>query len=140
MNYREIIYHLPSKKPKPILVKFVWSDDVFRVLAKSRELKKPRFVKPDPSPLQSKHESILLKERWSLIQSGESHNSIKIHNSKLFLNKKLYGFVDSTNVFRLSTLHLDKASENSTPLGDGHVSVSHVWAQSVGLGGSDKSS
>ena len=117
------------------------SDDVLRVLTKSRELKKPTFVKPDLSLLQRKCESILLKERWSFIQSGESCNSIKICNSKLFLNKKLYGFcIDSTNVFHLSTIHPDKASEYSTPLGDEHASVSHVRAQSVGPGGSDESS
>ena len=127
-----------SKKPRHILVKFVWSDDVFRVLTKSRELKKPTVVKPDLSPLQRKHESILLKERWSLIQSDESHNSIKFRNSKLFLNNKLYGFVDSTNVFQLSTTHPDKVSENSTLPGDEHGSASHVQAQNVvGLGGSD---
>ena len=80
-----------------------------------------------------------LREDGYLIQSGESRNSIKIYNSKLFLNNKLYGFVDSTNVFQLSTTHPDKASENSTPLGDEHDSVSHVQARSVGPGGSEES-
>ena len=64
-------YTKKSMKPRPILVKFVPSEDVLCVLTKSRKLKKPISVKPDLSPLQRKHESILLKESWSLIQSGE---------------------------------------------------------------------
>ena len=70
-------YIKKSTKPRPILVKFAQSDDILCVLTKSKDLKKPIFMKPDLSPLQRKHESILLKEKWSLIQSGESRNSIK---------------------------------------------------------------
>ena len=81
VHFRLEKYTKESKKPKPILVTSVRSEDVFCVLAKTRELKKLTFVKRDLSPLQRKHESILLNERWSLIQSGESHNSINIQNS-----------------------------------------------------------
>ena len=38
-------------------------------------------------------ESILLKERWSLIQSGIPRNSIRLRNSSLLVNKKLHGQV-----------------------------------------------
>ena len=58
-------YTKESKKLRHILAKFVQSDDVFRVLAKSRELRKPTFVKPDLSPLQRKQKSILLRESTS---------------------------------------------------------------------------
>ena len=94
-------YTKEPKRARPILVKCVWLDDVFCVLGKARERKKPTFVKSDLSLLQRKQESILLEQRWSLIQSSESQNSIKIHNSKLFLKNKLHEFVDSTNVFQL---------------------------------------
>ena len=43
-------YTKESKKPRPILVKFVQSDDVYRVLAKAGELKKPSFVKAWAQP------------------------------------------------------------------------------------------
>ena len=72
-----------------------------------------------------------------LIQSGKSRHSIKIRNSKLFLNNKLHGFVDSSDTFQLCTTHLDQASDNSSPPGEGH---DNVQAHSAEPGGSDKSS
>jgi len=42
------------------------------ILANRASLPPPRLVKPDTSPEERMIESILLKERWSLIQSG--HN------------------------------------------------------------------
>ena len=86
-----------NNKPRPILVHFVRTADVSSVLAKRRSLKKPYFIKPIMSKEQQKIESILLKERWNLIQSGISRTQIRIRDSNIYVNKKLYGkVVDST--------------------------------------------
>ena len=46
---------------------------------------------------QRKIESILLKERWNLIQSGISRTQIRIRDSNIYVSKKLHGkVVDST--------------------------------------------
>lgn len=92
-------YSEQSSRPRPILVKFVRSSDAFRVLSKSRSLKKPFHVKPDLSPSQRVRDSVLLKERWSLITNGVPRASIKIRGSKLYVNQVLHGSLDSSNVF-----------------------------------------
>ena len=43
------------------------------------------------SPDERINESLLLKERWNLIQSGIERKSIKIQSTKIFANKKLVG-------------------------------------------------
>ena len=88
-----------SDRPRPILVKFVRAVDATCLLSRTRDFKKPVFIKPDLSPDQRRRESILLKERWSLIESGVSRSRIKIRNSKLYLDKAVFGFLTSDNVF-----------------------------------------
>jgi len=41
-------------------------------------------------------ESILLKERWALIQKKTECKSIKISGSKIFVNNKLHGEVKNS--------------------------------------------
>ena len=83
-------YSAVSKKPRPILVKFVQSADAYSLLSKSGDFRRPAYVKPDLSLNQRKRESVLLRERWSLIESGTPRSSIRIRQSKLFLNNVLY--------------------------------------------------
>lgn len=66
-------YAANSKKARPILVKFVRSADVTILFSRIKEIP----LKPDLSLTQRKMESILLKERWALIQSGITRNHIK---------------------------------------------------------------
>jgi len=40
------------------------------------------------TPDERKIESILLKERWTLIQKDTERRAIKIQGNKIFLNKK----------------------------------------------------
>ena len=71
--------------------------DISSILGKRRSLKRPYSVKPIMSKEQQKNESILLKERWNLIQSGVSRTQIRICDSNMYVNKKLHGkVVDST--------------------------------------------
>ena len=69
-------------KPRPILVHFVRMADISSILAK-KSLKRPYSVKPIMSKEQQKIESILLKERWNLIQSGVSRTQIRIRDSNI---------------------------------------------------------
>ena len=73
-----------------------WPTSLYSILAK-RSLKRPYSVQPIMSKEQQKNESILLKERWNLIQSGVSRTQIRICDTNMYVNKKLHGkVVDST--------------------------------------------
>jgi len=80
-------------KDRPIMVKFVRSHDVVSVLSNRKNLAShPGIsIKPDLSPAQRKAESILLKERRSLINSGVAKEDIKIKGNALLVNKAKYG-------------------------------------------------
>ena len=82
-------------RPRPILVKLNRAIDATSVLANRSSLKPPLFIKPDLSPAERATESILLKERWSLIQLGHSRKSIKINSQRgcIYLNNKMHGSV-----------------------------------------------
>ena len=45
------------------------------------------------SPTERATDSILLKQRWSLIQSGTDRQSLRIRGSRLYCNSRLYGQV-----------------------------------------------
>ena len=72
--------------------------DVSKVLAKRSLIQPPYSVKPYLSKEEQRCESALLKERWSLIQSGTSRESIKIRlkDGVIMVDSKLYGKWDST--------------------------------------------
>ena len=77
-------------RPRPILAKLSQSADVSSILSKRGSLNKPISIKPDLSLEDRRLEAILLKERWSLIQSGTNRRNIKIRNKCLFVTNKLY--------------------------------------------------
>ena len=88
-------------RPRPILVKL---HRAATILANRSSLAPPIFIKPDLSPTERDIESILLKERWSLIQNGHSRKSIKLNSqcSCIYLNNQLYGKVINSQ-FQRST-------------------------------------
>jgi len=49
----------------------------------------PIYIKPDLSPEERAKESILLKERWGLIQKGAERKQIKLRNGALFVDNQL---------------------------------------------------
>ena len=79
--------------PRPILIKFVRVADVTSILSKRKNLSHPYSIKPDMSPDQRLQESILMKERWSLIQSGASCSHIRIRGNSIYIHGKLHGRV-----------------------------------------------
>ena len=102
-----------ASKPRPILANLTRVSDVQEVLSKVNRLSKPIVIKPDLSLQQRKIESILLKERWSLIQQGQPRSTIKIRNSKLYVDNSLYGSSNGTS-FNIAhnTLNLNLSSES----------------------------
>ena len=80
-----------ASRPRPLLIKFVRVADVSNILSKKRALLKPYSLKPDLSYKQRVIESNLLKERWSLIQSGTNRSDINIRGNNLYLSGKLHG-------------------------------------------------
>ena len=78
-------------RPRPLLVKFVRVSDVNKILSKVRLIPKPYVLKPDMSLAQRIRDSVILKERWKLIQSGIERKNIKIKNDCLYVNNQLHG-------------------------------------------------
>ena len=85
-----------ASRPRPILVKFVRIADVTKIFANKRNLSPPFSIKPDMSRAQRLQESVLMRERWCLIQSGVSRNSIRVKGDSLYLNHKLHGCVSNS--------------------------------------------
>jgi len=61
-----------------ILVSFLRSAGASMALSKISEFKRPNFIKPDLSPEERANESVLLKQRWALIQKGVERKQFKI--------------------------------------------------------------
>ena len=108
-----------------VLVKFIRTLDVSSILSKRSVLRPPINIKPDMFPEERLRDSILLKERWSLIQSGISRSDIKIRKSHLYVKNKPYGqyqnsvFVHSVPpASSLAGISHDQAS--IAPLSDSH--------------------
>ena len=97
-------YHEQLKQPRPLLVKLNRSIDASALLLKARSLPKTIRIKPDISQADRLVESLLLKERWSLIQNSIDRKVIKIRSNKIFVHKKLHGQVINST-FVLSQSH-----------------------------------
>ena len=89
--YRLGKYRPLHKRPRPVLIQLNRTSDVSEILAKRGSVKKPIVIKPDLSPEQRKCETTLMRKRWALIQSGVDRASIKIRQSKLYINNVIHG-------------------------------------------------
>ena len=90
--YRLGRFSIDNKKPRPLLVKFIRAADATSVLSKRGSLRNSTLsIKPDMLPTERKCESILLKERWSLIQSGVPCAVIRVLGSRLLVRNKTQG-------------------------------------------------
>ena len=76
--YRLGKYSAEANRPRPILVKFLRYTDVSNILYSKSKLSKPVYVKPDLSAEEREMESLLLKERRSLIEKGIGRQFIKL--------------------------------------------------------------
>ena len=115
-----------SRYPRPILVKLTRSMDVHSILSQRSNLPEGIVIKPDLSIAERKSESLLLKERFCLIQSGTDKRDIKIRLPILYLRGKKYAeVVNSTLVKTPSSAHSvsEVNSANTSPSSD---STEHV--------------
>ena len=87
----------PSKtRPRPLLLKLTWIIDVDNVLFNRSNIPDGILVKPDMNHEERHREAILLKERWSLMNSGVDKKHIKIRGTKLFVKDLIHGEIISS--------------------------------------------
>ena len=119
--YRLGKFNPQKHKPRPILVRLIRIADVNCILSNRRVLSSPIIIKPDMTPEERHRESVLLKERWNLIQAGIPKNVIKIQESRLYVKNRLHGqFKDS--IFVPSSTSQTNGSSSSSAV----QSVSHT--------------
>ena len=73
-----------------MLVKFLRATDVTSILKSKTQVKSPVYVKPDLSPEEQTKRSLLLKERWLLIQKVTDRRNIKLRNNSILVNDQPY--------------------------------------------------
>ena len=77
-------------------------------------------IKPDMTPDEKQKEALLLKERWSLLQSGVNKADVKIRSGSIYVKGKKHGYI-SNSVFHLAnasppTMSVDSDStDNASP-------------------------
>ena len=104
--------------PRPILIKFLRSTEANVALSKITSFQAPVQIKPDLTPEERKAESALLKERWTLMQLGFDKKRIKIRNKGIFVENKLYGRFQNSEICRSQynpPLQLDSNSDPASP-------------------------
>ena len=75
----------------PFLLSLFRVADISRIFANRRKLPTAISVKPDMFSAERKKHSILMQERWDLIQSGVLRKDIKIRGDSLYVSNKKYG-------------------------------------------------
>ena len=90
-------YNEHSKQPRPVLVRFNRAIDRSLLLSKAGTLSGGIRIKPDLSLKDRSIQSLLLKERWRLIQQGMERKTIKIRSNTIHIANKIHGqVIDST--------------------------------------------
>ena len=144
--YRLVIFSQHLRCPRPLLVKLIRVADVSSVLSKRGLLSHPVFIKPDLTPEERERDSVLLKERWSLIQSGVVRRDIRIRDSRLYVKNKLYYGHVNRSEFQYSPdyptfIHTSQATThvNDTLSDDADKLQSIVPSRAVAMSQSPKS-
>jgi len=107
-------YQEESRRPRPVLIKFNRAIDVSILLSKTSALPTGVRIKPDMNSEERHTESLLLKERWSLIQREINRKLIKIRGNKIFVNNKLHGEVKNRNLVLSQVVPSDDPMESSS--------------------------
>ena len=104
-------------RTRPLCVKFARSCDVTTVLSNRHKMSKvdhPNvFIKPFMTNAERKVESLLLKERRTLIDSGVERKQIKIRGNSLYINKTKVGSANEDIFIRCQ--QLQDQSHDPTP-------------------------
>lgn len=104
-------------KRRPILVKLSRSCDVSSILANRYKHKTlPGIaIKPDMSPKERMIESLLLKHRWDLIQSGTPREQIKIKGHSIFVRNIKTGSIINSKFTPNNTSPPDAEPKHISP-------------------------
>ena len=80
-----------STRPRSILIKFHRSLDAMSILSSKKSLPSGIVMKRDMTREERNIDSLLMQERWRLIQSGVPKSTIKINHSTIYVNKCKHG-------------------------------------------------
>ena len=125
-------FHPLQDKSRPILVKFIRMTDVSCILSKRAACIPPISIKRDMASEERLSESMLLKERWGLVQSGIPKGDIKIKGSRLSVKNMLYGQIQNSSFVHYSppvsnlplcTAHRDSMVSNSSMCSEQQTSI-----------------
>lgn len=111
-------YKPNSQRPRPILVRLNRTMDVSSILSKRKELPAGVTIKPDMSIEERQAEGMLLKERWSLIQSGVDKRQIKIKSSTLYIQGKKHAEVSNSILVKASPPTLSNSMDTDPVTSD----------------------
>ena len=78
-------YQKQLTRPRPILLKLNRSIDVTTTLTNRGQAPQGITIKPDQTKEERQRESLLLSERWKLMQAGTDRKEIKIRSSIIYL-------------------------------------------------------
>ena len=109
-------FNSSNTRPRPLLVKLTRIPDVDSVLYNRSNITEGILVKPDMSRDERHKESILLKERWSLTQSGVDKKHIKIRGTKLFIKDRLHGQIINSVFVAKSETDVPNLPNNNSSL------------------------
>ena len=99
-------------RKRPLLVRLIRSCEAMHALSQGHKLsKRPGvFIKPDLSPEERSVQSLLLRERKILIDSGTDRKNIKLFGNVLFVNNQKYGVVKGLEFHRLLPVNHNTSS------------------------------
>ena len=128
-------YKDQPSRPRPLLVKFNSSRDVLSVLSARSQFTSTDgshvYVKNDLTKEGRHLESILLKERWSLLKDGVDRKYVRIKGHKLYISSKLYGYATPSGFCKSPSLgdvapSLRVLANSSVPASNGPVETSSL--------------
>lgn len=91
-------YNKEAVRPRPILIKLNKTKEVASIMSNRRNLPSTLLIKPDLSPAERRREAALMKEQWSLIQSGVDRKSIKIRGNNLLVDGLVHANYNGVNI------------------------------------------
>ena len=102
---------------RALLVRLTWYYEAVLALSQSHKLSKwpGIFIKPDFFQDERSIQSLLLKERKKLIDSGTERKNIKLLGNTLFLNKQKYGTVKGSVFYSWKSQHIFNQPRISLP-------------------------
>ena len=83
------------------VVKLTRTSEVSSILSKSGNVRAPLRIEPDLSPQDRRIKAALMKEKWTLLQSGMNRKDVKVRGPRLLVRNKAYPHFRSGAVVRV---------------------------------------